>query len=952
MAPRRGPGQARNASAPGGDSAALLLERDEARASIDSALDLAGPGGLALFFVGEAGLGKTTLLDLCWQLAGDGITLARAGCSELEASLLPFGLLTRLAESLGAPASALRSGQGAPTVAARAGLFSDLLAWIRSRASSPILLLLDDLHWADPDSLSLLFMLWRRLGGLPVALVASMRPWPPTALDQARSLEADGLARLERLSPLSRRASERLLQAHLDGAQPAQLETMAAACAGNPLLLKEAARAAQGGEDLTALGGVGPEGSRLFLPRFAGVGGPALRWARSAAVLGNAIRPSVVAALSGQSDAECDGALEALCRGGLIRPAAKGTVEFVHPLFRQALYGDISEPLRQVMHARAFRLLCERNASASEIAPHALAGELLGDAAALEVLSRAGKEALAAGAFATAAEHLSGALQVAGSTRAVAIHQDLALAFLAMGRTARAESCIRAVLEREDLAQGELVSALRLHSQILVAAARYREAASTAQQASRVALASSPDLAAEILLDTAFVNWRFDGTRQARSRVAEAMGILEHAPATSPRLHLAGQAAEWFLSFIEGDPSGLEPLARAARSWLEDISLRRQWSAPWNVVFAYGNVAKVAERFDDATHYLGAVMGLAEEHGDALTYQTLAVSLADTSWRMGRLAQARSLLERAAELGEVGPALAPFACIGMAHVTHEMGADEESEAWARRVEQLMSALGESPYLRLWLCLRNSRALLAQSRPAEAAAQARLAATTAKASGILEPCVVPWHLAAVEAHLAARDTEAAEKVLEDLEAISRPLGCMAPRAVAATGRGLLCWRKDQPDQAAGHFAAALQAAAAVPMPLVEAESLICYGRFLRSHGMLREAREALHKASECLAPTGAGRLQSLAAAELAVAGGRRSRPTARQALTAQEERVCALAAEGLTNSQIAARLYLSAKTVDHHLSAAYAKLGVASRRELMLGRANRPVPPDPAGNRSG
>ena len=82
------------------------------------------------------------------------------------------------------------------------------------------------------------------------------------------------------------------------------------------------------------------------------------------------------------------------------------------------------------------------------------------------------------------------------------------------------------------------------------------------------------------------------------------------------------------------------------------------------------------------------------------------------------------------------------------------------------------------------------------------------------------------------------------------------------------------------------------------------------------------------------------MQAIAHEELSGAGGRRRQPIAANELTPKEDQVAKLAAQGLTNAKIAQALFLSAKTVDHHLSRAYAKLGVGSRRELMLGRNDR------------
>jgi DNA-binding CsgD family transcriptional regulator len=121
-----------------------------------------------------------------------------------------------------------------------------------------------------------------------------------------------------------------------------------------------------------------------------------------------------------------------------------------------------------------------------------------------------------------------------------------------------------------------------------------------------------------------------------------------------------------------------------------------------------------------------------------------------------------------------------------------------------------------------------------------------------------------------------------------------------------------------------------------MPLAHAETLIFYGRFLRHSGDLPKARKVLRRALQILEPIGAGRLLSIAAEELAVAGGQPRRSYGRsQELTAQERRVATIAANGLTNKEIAERLYVSVKTVDHHLSSIYRKLGVNSRRGLML-----------------
>ena len=172
-------------------------------------------------------------------------------------------------------------------------------------------------------------------------------------------------------------------------------------------------------------------------------------------------------------------------------------------------------------------------------------------------------------------------------------------------------------------------------------------------------------------------------------------------------------------------------------------------------------------------------------------------------------------------------------------------------------------------------------------------------------------------------------------------------CHAPRAVAAWGAAIVAWRRGDVGRPRAGFEQALAHNAKVAMPLAQAETLVAYGRFLRQTGRPSVARQTLHRALQVLEPTGAGRLQGIAQEELAGAGGRRRRAQTAGQLTAKEDQVARLAVQGLTNAQIAQAVFLSTKTVDHHLSRAYAKLGVGSRRELMLVWREREAAPGAA-----
>ena len=238
-----------------------------------------------------------------------------------------------------------------------------MLRWLEATATEPVLLVFDDLHWADPDSLDLVSFLVRRIRRLPVAVLGALRPWPPAANELATALAYDGYAVLDRLAPLSSDAVAELLAARLGGpVSNAALRTAWELCGGNPLLLEQVAAAIGRREHIGAAAQIGTAAIRadIVLTRFAGVPKSALRCAQAASVLGTRFRPELAVRVAQLDEREADTALDALCRSGLVRPHTGMTAEFVHPLFRQALYDDVAVPVRTRLHARAFSELTAR----------------------------------------------------------------------------------------------------------------------------------------------------------------------------------------------------------------------------------------------------------------------------------------------------------------------------------------------------------------------------------------------------------------------------------------------------------------------------------------------------------------------------------------------------------------------------------------------------------------
>ncbi|WP_329236383.1 ATP-binding protein [Actinoallomurus sp. NBC_01490] len=186
------------------DSPARLYERSTGLRAIDRLLQELGKGGSgALFFTGDAGLGKTTLLSLAAHHAGPRVRVGRARGQAMEVEL-PLGLAAQALEPLGGP-RLCRAGSAAEPAESRVAVWVRVREWLEATASAtPVLLLLDDLQWSDPDSLELVAFLSRRIRAAPVGIIAGLRPWPPAARELVDRLVADGAADAVELAPLSR----------------------------------------------------------------------------------------------------------------------------------------------------------------------------------------------------------------------------------------------------------------------------------------------------------------------------------------------------------------------------------------------------------------------------------------------------------------------------------------------------------------------------------------------------------------------------------------------------------------------------------------------------------------------------------------------------------------------------------------------------------------------------
>ncbi len=412
-----------------------LVERERELTALGALLGdaLAGEGRTALI-EGPAGVGKTRLLaEVRRRAESAGARVLSARGSDLERDF-PFGVVRQLLEGLladpavaerafagaGAPARAVFErldalGEGGSDFAALHGLYWVVL---NLAAERPLVLSVDDLHWADRPSLRYLAYLARRLEGQPVLLAATLRTGEPdTDLALVGEIAGDAATGSVRPAPLSEAAAAEVVRGRL-GADAD--DAFCAAChvttGGNPLLLRQLLTALEAEDvrpDAAHADVVRAIGSRAIASavvlRLARLPDDAASVARAVAVLGDGADLRRVAALAGIDEERTGTAAAVLSRAEILRPETP--LAFVHPLVREAVYRDVPAPERERHHERAARVLHEAGAPTDQVAGHLLSVPPRGEEWIADVLHEAGSAAMRRGAAESAIAHLRRALE-------------------------------------------------------------------------------------------------------------------------------------------------------------------------------------------------------------------------------------------------------------------------------------------------------------------------------------------------------------------------------------------------------------------------------------------------------------------------------------------------------------------------------------------------------------
>ena len=928
---------------PGGaaaEGATAVHGREEEIARIQELIDAARAGRSgALAIVGEAGIGKSSLLDVAAERA-EGMLVMCARGVESEAEL-PFSGLHELFQGAVPSAAlppALRDAlAGRPSDALdRFSVFVGTLeALAAAAAARPTLALVDDAQWLDTASFDALRFVCRRLGHEGLALIVAGR-LDPVPLERA------GLPVLA-LGGLDAAAAARVMEdvTRVDPA-PSVAEALLAATGGNPLVLRRSAAELDRGQ----LAGVLPlpdppaAAGELFAGAIDALPEPTRRALLIAAAAGadaraEVLRPALDAERLSLSD------LEAAEGAGLIRAEPNG-IRFLHPLVRAAAYHAAAPAARR----RAHEVLADRappdemgearawHRATAILGLDADAADAL-DAVAVAQRSRGG-HAAASRAFARAAglseqpsERSRRLLEAAVSARlAGATGTALALAdqALALPCSPHVRAGLHRVRAAVHLAAGRLAAARG----ILIDEAARLEVFDRWAAAAMLTEAALPGLWAGDVFATVV---------PAREAYA-----LAHAAGLSARMEQATAVAHVALGrHLEARPA----IAR----WL-DRARREEPLADVAGTLALSRVLIWLEQWDDARLLLEALTGSSRRRAPGELPLALE-ALAELDWRTGRWSSGMALAAEGVELADhMDHELGLIRCLAVLGRYHAaMGDDGDCRAALARLRRLVAPLeGEG-----WIdgLSEGPAGLLALGRGDGAAAADLLGrcVDAADARGVRDPGAVAHLADAVEAELLAGRRQAATRRLATLLRRAEEGGQVVVEAAAERCRALL----DDGPSWEPRLLRSADLLERTPAAFERARSLLALGERVRRDRRRAEAREPLRAALELFDALGAAPWSRRARSELRATGervaGRRGAPTGE--LTAQELRVAVAVAEGVTNREAGAALFLSPKTVEHHLTRVYEKLGVRSRaalaRHLLGDQANARSGEPPARN---
>jgi len=909
-----------------------LVGRDPELATIDRFLRSVPEGYHAVAFRGGAGYGKSALLEETVARArSQGFNVLTARPAETEAEL-PFGVLTELLEPVETSELDLPAPQArALDVTLRRmdpdeahpvdplGLSLAVVVALRHLAEEhPLLVALDDVQWCDPPSLRTLEFALRRVEDAHVGLVAGIRSGegPEIQIPAAAGRIVD-----VEVGPLDVTAFGVVIQRGAGGRLPRPvIQQLHLACDGNALFGKEVAALFLGRglpQDPSAPIPVPPSASETIGRRVASLGRGTRDVLLGAAALP---RPTVEVLVAAYVEQDVERALVEAAAAGIV-VVDHERVRFTHPLVAAAVYGAATPTGRRAAHARLARAL----RLPEERAPHlALAASRPSAAVAAEV-EAAAAAAKARGALDTAGRLLEQAAAVTPVREDAARRRrglEAARCHLAAGDTDRARSLLEQLVPLAS--PGEEVAEILL--ELAISGGSYSRRGFGYAYAALENAQQSPALAVRIrhclmALHTC--------AGEAELSVEHAHAALATAEALGDEATLATAiSGAVYADFFSGRPLDLDELERAV-----EIERRAGRSTSVDEDRPITTLAQVLRRlgeYDRSRELCVELLNEAVERGDERDRTTSLALLSDVETDAGNLLLAR---EHAAELVELGEqqddrSNQMYGLFQGATVCALLGDPDEAEALARAGQEL--AL--SPVLEPWLAWGDhALGLVALERgdPGAALQYFERSGHRYDAAGWMDTGFRHAPVE-IEALIALGRLDSAAARIAEYEQRYSPERHARRLPFVARYRGLIASLRGEHEDAEVEFARSLELQERAPSPYYRARTLTALATARRRHRRRGDARRALEEAAELFERAGAVVWADRARADIAALGLRRG-PAGE--LTPMEDRIARAVANGATNREAAASLFLSQRTIEFHLRNVYRKLDLHSRTEL-------------------
>ncbi|MFD6937823.1 AAA family ATPase [Streptomyces goshikiensis] len=948
-----------------------LVGREAELDRLDAVLD--GPGGPpgVVDLTGAAGIGKSRLLtEVCGRAEERGLTVLRGRATEYERHI-PFRVFgdafadldPELLRGLGAPGAAWAASAGAaadgisanPAVdpaGAEAGAGAGagagvsavdrfaahratarLLTALGGRTGAGLLISLDDLHWADPASLELLDHLVRHPLRAPVVIVVARRDRqtaPSLAAALTRGVDTGAVLRLD-LGPLTERACVEQLA---PGLPPDRAARLYAASEGNPLYFLTLLQGQGQGRSGPALppGGLGA----LLLDELTPLSAAQRRTAEAVAVLGDQATSPLLLALTEPASASgperLDADLGVLARRDLIRPRPGGVWSLRHPVLRAAVYEDTGPGRRAALHRRAAAALAAAGAPATVRAHHVERALTGWEPEAAAVLLEAAEQSETT-APASCAHWLEVVLRVLPDTPGhAARRRDLMLkrarALSVCGELRASRDLLHEVIAGlpADDGSGVRAAAVTLCASMERHLGQYRASVALLRRALSRRPAPAPADAVALGLElgsSAPHALPFPAVRAEVLRTLELARALGNEPAAAGALAVSALGEAY-----EGNTAAARELADRAAACVDALT-DRDLADQCEPLARLGWAEFYLERYEDAERHADRGLAIARRGGPLHLLPHLLMCKAIVHTHACRLPSALDLVDEAESIarGIGSDELLGLVLANKAQVLIAARPPGDVSALAAAEEAVAAAGARTSWWTSLVWCVMSYAALHGGDPVRARS-AMLRAGGADLSG-LQPSMRPLFLEAlVTAAVTTGDLAGAQEWAALAGRDAERLGLPVQRAAALRCAGQVLAGSGHPAAAAERFARAAEEAGRSGAVLWEAQSLLI-GASLTAEAGDPATASAMWRRGRRLAESG-GSLLLTGLADLLLPP---APPPRVPGLTPREHEIATLVAEGLTTPAIAARLYLSPRTVDTHLSHIFRKTGVTTRSAL-------------------